>query len=116
VSARHALLTRGVCASQGPMCVGRTGGSWLGFLSDTRRAGQAYGLLRWQVRRKRAGVGGDAHLVSHADARARAHAACRMQYEAGEAWAGVEESFLVVPKEARRARCMHWPARAAHRR
>ena len=35
---------------QGPMCVGRTNGSWLGFLSDTRRAGESHGAFRWQAR------------------------------------------------------------------
>ena len=36
-------------AMQGPMCVGRTHGSWLGFLSDTRRAGESHGVFRWQA-------------------------------------------------------------------
>ncbi len=42
-------LTQSALSPQGPMCVGQTGGSWMGFLSDTRRAGEAHGILRWQV-------------------------------------------------------------------
>jgi hypothetical protein len=41
-------------AAQGPMCVGQTGGSWAGFLSDTRRAGETHGILRWQARTRSA--------------------------------------------------------------
>lgn len=72
------------------MCVGRTNGSWMGFLSDTCRAGEAHGAFRWQVRALA--------LLSLAFLR-RLTSTCLPQYESTEAWSGVQQTFMLVPNE-----------------
>ena len=82
-------------ARQGPMCVGRTNGSWTGFLSDTRRAGEAHGVFRWQARARAAAL----RIIT-----SRVLTPTQPQYESNEAWSGVQQTFLLVPKEARALR------------
>ena len=86
--------------AQGPVCMGRAGGSMLAFLVAMHRAGESLAMSRAQVR---AGFGlpQQSILSSRKPSRCLTHSF--PQLESREAWLGIEGAMLVVPNELERS-------------